>query len=285
MADARKTLGQLREEWENCEKCELGIRRKSIDGEFVFGVGKRRGILFVGEGPGVNEEKKGIPFIGKSGQLLRKVITKLGLVDYYITNIVACRSCAQEYDGDGNPRTYTDRRTGEVLPKIKDEAPTPIQVEACSPRLHEEIYLVDPVIIIALGGEAAKGLTGRPVPIAKNRGNVEKIFIPGAWSVPVRTEKKKAWARSIKGEIHLPVARNLVEYLMLPTWHPSYVHRMISDERRDNPLQTFVEDIKKAAAIYDRYMLETYGTIPSERELEAGAIRSESDVYEDSTNN
>lgn len=264
MPDARKTLPQLKAEWESCEKCELGVRRKAVGGQFVFGEGRRRGIMFIGEGPGVTEEAEGVPFVGRSGQLLRTVIGKLGLVDYYISNVVSCRSCADAYDSEGNLIVRRSRSTGVEEALLKDQPPTPKQAEACRPRLQEEIYLVDPIIIVSLGAEATKALTGRAVSILRDRGSTEKIGVPGAWYLPNLTEKKKLWVRKIHGRLSMPTVQNMVEYLLMPTLHPAYVLRTQTDERRGNPLQCFIGDIKKAKAIYDRYMSEAFGIVPSE---------------------
>lgn len=223
--------------------------------------------MFIGEGPGRVEEEMGRPFVGPSGKVLRRVIDRLGIQDYYITNCVACRSCAQAYNSEGQAITRKNRRTGELEPLIVDQAPNPSQIQACLPRLHELIYLVDPVIIVALGAEAAKTLRGRSVSILSERGNTEAIRIPGAWFKPRLTEKKKVWVRKIRGEVIMPTEQNEVRYLMIPTIHPAYVLRFHSDRRKGNPLETFVEDVKKAVAIYDRYMLEVHGVQHAEREL------------------
>lgn len=270
MVDVRKSLEQLEAEWRDCTRCELGVRRKDVDGAFVFGGGQRRGIMFIGEGPGRIEEQQGMPFVGPSGKVLRRVIERLGLTNYYIANCVACRSCGQAYNSEGQPVMRKDRATGQLVPFIKDEAPNPKQIAACLPRLHELIYLVDPIIIVTLGAEAAKTLRGKAVSILAERGQTEAVKIPGAWPLPMLTEKKRVWARKVRGQLVMPTERNMVEYLMLPTVHPAYVLRYHTDKRKGNPLETFLEDIKKAAAIYDRYMLEVHGIQQAERELEFG---------------
>jgi len=265
--DARKGLEQLEEEWQDCEKCELGQRRKAVGGKFVFGEGSRRGIMFIGEGPGVNEEAEGRPFVGRSGQLLRRAIEKLGLTNYYITNCVSCRSCSPAYDSMGKPVL---KRDGDPL--IKDETPTPPQIQTCLPRLYEQIYLVDPILIVALGGEAAATLRGKPVKITVEHGNTETIYVPGAWKIPVLTEKKQAWYRKVRGELVAPTEQHQVAYLMLPTMHPAYVLRFVGDKRMGNPLEAFVGDMRKAANIYLRYLKEVYGEAYVARELTTESI-------------
>ncbi len=273
--DARKSLEVLREEWSECTRCELGVRRQDVDGEFVFGEGRRRGIMFIGEGPGRVEEMEGRPFVGPSGKILRRAIDALAIADYYITNCVTCRSCGPAFNSEGQPIMRKDRRTGIESPLIKDEAPTPLQIRACLPRLHEQIYLVDPILIVALGGEAASTLRGRPVQITRDRGTTASVTIPGSWNVPVLTEKRHVWARKIHGEMVLPTTQNSIEYLMLMTLHPAYVLRLHGDRRMGNALEMFIEDIKKAVNIYNRYMLEVYGLRFAERELTPEELTAE----------
>jgi len=256
----------LRSEWEGCRACDLGVRREAVGGSFVFGEGHTGGIMFVGEGPGIEEEKEGRPFIGRSGRVLRYAIQRLGIDRYYITNAVTCRSCAQAYDNEGQPR-YWKQRDGTLIPVIRDELPTPAQLAACLPRLHEEVYMVDPVLIVALGAGAAQTLSHKAVRIQADSGSTLAVRIPGAGRKAVLTEKKKAWIRKVKGAILMPHAQNEVEYLMLPLIHPAFVMRKKSDERWKNPVQVFAEGMKKAALIYDRYMFEVYGDRPPAREL------------------
>lgn len=260
VVDARKTLKALREEWSTCTRCDLGVRREEVSGEFVFGEGTRRGIMFIGDGPDKVDEEEGHPFVGKSGEVLQSAISNLGITNYWITNCVSCRSCAQAYTSEGQPITSKARGSQERLPVIRDQPPLPSQSAACLARLHEEIYLVDPILIVALGSEAASILRGKPVSLSKDRGNTEMISVPGAWHVPVLTEKKKVWGRKVHGEWAMPTTANMVRYLMLLTLHPAYdVLRSHGDQRPGNPVQRFVEDMKKAVGIYDRYMTEVYG--------------------------
>lgn len=266
--DYRKTLARLRSDWENCERCDLGRRRKMEGGAFVFGEGRPGGIMFIGEGPGVVEEQFGRPFVGDSGDLLRTSIMKLGLADYYISNLVACRSCVHAHDSEGQPMFRKDRSTGLNVPKMKDEPPSPAFIMACLPRLYEEIYLVDPKLIVALGGEAAKALSiGRMMAITTERGNTRTISIPGAWFLPSLTDKRQRWRRKVQGQMIQPVVGNTLRYVMLPTFHPAYVLRRFADRSQGNPLEMFLKDMLSAARIYDRYMQESYGIPPAEREL------------------
>lgn len=274
MPDYRQTLEDLKDTWKACTACELGQRRLSTGGAFVFGEGMTGGIMFVGEGPGREEEKKGRPFVGPSGEILRAAITKLKIDQYYITNSVSCRSCAQAYNSEGQAVYGTNRRTGTKFPIIKDEAPTPIQLAACRPRLQQEIYLVDPILIVAVGGQAARALTGRSISVTKERGNTFEITIPGAGYRASVTPKTRAWYRKHKGVPILPVLPSTVTYLVLPTLHPSFVSRKRMDKRHDNPTSQFVRDMKYVAEIYNRYKLETAGELRAVPELE------EEDLFE-----
>jgi len=134
-----------------CVKCpHLVSSRKSV----VFGVGNIDSpLMFVGEAPGADEDEQGEPFVGKAGQLLTKIIETMGLsrADVYIANILKCR-----------PDT-----PGESAGNRK---PTPAEMATCIPYLHEQIDLIRPQVLVALGGTAVEGLLGKTVGIMKLRG-------------------------------------------------------------------------------------------------------------------
>jgi DNA polymerase len=142
----------LRERALACVKCpNLASSRKSV----VFGVGSMDAqLMFVGEAPGADEDEQGEPFVGKAGQLLTKIIQATGLsrADVYIANILKCR-----------PDT-----PGETAGNRK---PTPDEMATCIPYLHEQIDLIRPKVIVALGATAVEGLLGKTVGITKLRGN------------------------------------------------------------------------------------------------------------------
>jgi uracil-DNA glycosylase len=257
MPDARKPLQVLAQEWSGCTSCELGVRRLDTGGSFVFGEGVLGGMMLIGEGPGSHEEKEGRPFIGKSGKLLRRILEMLGVNDYYITNTVACRSCAEAFDSIGRPIMNSRTNT----PRIQDEPPTPVQVTACKPRLHEQVYIVDPLLIIACGGGAASALTGKAVSITRDHGVFQEIELPGRWRLPVLTEKKKVWVRKVHGEIIAPTSVNMVRYLMMQVVHPAYALRFVKDRRQKNIFVDFVRDMQKGVKTYNR-IVEEYGAPP-----------------------
>ena len=135
-----------------CVKCpHLASSRKNV----VFGVGSIDAeLMFVGEAPGADEDEQGEPFVGKAGQLLTKIIqaTGLGREQVYIANILKCR-----------PDT-----PGETAGNRK---PKPEEMATCIPYLHEQIDLIKPRVIVALGATAVDGLLGKTIGISKLRGN------------------------------------------------------------------------------------------------------------------
>lgn len=258
--DARKTLAVLQKEWEDCTRCSLGERRKQEGAPVLLGEGQLRSVLFVGEGFGLKEEQEQRPFVPDDENLVWHVATKLGLRDFYYTNCVACRSCAVRTGKDGKPLV---NRWGRV--SYRDESPLPDQLAQCRPRLLEEIYLVDPVVIVSLGAKATQVLTGGNVAIMTERGQERVISIPGAASLPSLTEKKGAWMRKAKGVISYPTVQNEVKYLLIPTLLPAYVSGKLSDKGHDSPFAQFVADIRLAIKIYEWYLQEAHGVEPSGR--------------------
>jgi len=142
----------LRERALACVKCpNLASSRKNV----VFGVGSLDAqLMFVGEAPGADEDEQGEPFVGAAGQLLTKIILATGLsrAEVYIANILKCR-----------PDT-----PGETSGNRK---PTPAEMATCIPYLHDQIDLIRPKVIVALGATAVEGLLGKTVGITKLRGN------------------------------------------------------------------------------------------------------------------
>lgn len=144
-AGAAANLPRLREILGDCRRCKLSQGRTRI----VYGVGNPDAdVLFVGEGPGRDEDLQGEPFVGRAGQLLTDIITKgmkLRREDVYIANVVKCRP-----------------------PQNRD--PEPDEVASCEPFLIRQIELVKPRVIIALGKFAAQTLVRSAAPISRLRG-------------------------------------------------------------------------------------------------------------------
>ncbi len=276
--DARKTLAQLKDQWDTCTRCPLGTERLKREGRFVFGQGVTHSIMFIGEGPGIEEDKEGVPFIGRSGKLLRRILGVLGLKDFYITNLVCCRSCEPMLDDHGLVMPILDYRTRETIGfKYKDVPPTPIAKNSCRPRLLEEIYLVDPLVIVGLGQPACEALLGHSISITRDRGEPAQIAIPGASYRPVLTDKKQQWLRkSAAGEWSSPVEQNQVLYHFIPTLHPAYVLRELADRSPNNTFQKFVTDIRSAVRTYEAYVEVVFGAPPIRHdELDELALQEE----------
>lgn len=138
---------ELEFECVNCTRCELWKTRKNV----VFGEGnKQASVLFVGEGPGENEDLQGLPFVGKAGQLLDDMLKIIDLDRHkncYITNTVKCRP-----------------------PKNRD--PQEFELEACSPWLNRQMELLKPEIIVCLGRIAAKRLINSDFKITSQHGQI-----------------------------------------------------------------------------------------------------------------
>lgn len=151
-----ETWEELEESIKNCNKCKLCSGRKNI----VFGTGnKNADIMFIGEGPGADEDIQGEPFVGKAGQLMNKAFEALGIErnNVYIANIVKCRPPQNR-----NPE--------------KDEA------EACMNYLRNQVILVKPKIIVLLGSVALKNILGEEYGITNSRGKcIERKDI---WYMP-----------------------------------------------------------------------------------------------------
>src|SRR4029077_3848524 len=144
-------FAELRRRAMACVKCaHLAGARKNV----VFGVGDTdAALMFIGEAPGADEDEQGEPFVGKAGQLLTKIIQATGLSreSVYIANILKCR-----------PDT-----PGQASGNRK---PTPQEMQTCIPYLHEQIDLIRPQVIVALGGTAIEGLLGQTIGVSKLRG-------------------------------------------------------------------------------------------------------------------
>jgi DNA polymerase len=169
----RARLAVLDAEARACTRCRLSERRTQA----VFARGNPAAeVCFVGEGPGADEDAQGQPFVGRAGQLLDKMIAAMGYArdDVYVCNVVKCRP--------------PDNRTPE-----RDE------VEACAPYLAEQLALVQPKVLVALGASATRALTGTNEGIMRLRGK---------WKL-------------YKGQVPI-----------MPTFHPAYLLRQ-PDAKRD----------------------------------------------------
>ena len=141
-----ETLFQIKDRLGDCRRCKLHEQRNNI----VFGVGNPEAdLMFVGEAPGRDEDIKGLPFVGRAGMLLTKIIESIGLTrdQVYIANVIKCRP-------------------------PKNRNPEPIEVQTCEPFLFNQIDSIKPKVIVALGTFAARTLLGKEDQISRMRGQV-----------------------------------------------------------------------------------------------------------------
>jgi len=139
-----ESLDRIRADLGECQRCALGATRTNL----VFGVGNPRArIVFVGEAPGRDEDLQGEPFVGEAGQLLNRIITRMGLSreDVYICNVLKCRP-----PGNRNPE--------------------PHEIEQCGPFMLRQVKAISPEAIVTLGTFATQTLLGTKAPISKLRG-------------------------------------------------------------------------------------------------------------------
>jgi len=163
---------------ERCRRCEIG----SIRQHSVYGEGDPcAALMVVGEGPGETEDKLGRPFVGRAGELLERMLLAIGLprANVFIANTVKCRP------------TYDDGV------RLRNRAPTPAEMANCRPYLDEQIAIVQPRAILALGAPSAKSFLGPAFSITRQRGQ----WFEGPAGIP-----------------------------LLATFHPAYILRMTGGE-------------------------------------------------------
>ena len=147
--DISMTLETIREDLGDCQRCRLAQTRTHI----VYGSGSPDArLVFVAEVPGSDEDRQGLPFVGRAGQLLTRIIESIGLKrdDVYICNVLKCRP-----PGNRNPE--------------------PVEVETCSPFLRRQIAAIQPKIVCCLGTFAAQTVMRMKVPISRLRGEFHEI--------------------------------------------------------------------------------------------------------------
>lgn len=237
-----EALGELQRAWSSCRGCGLCEQRNSV----VFGYGNPDAqVLIVGEAPGETEDRIGFPFIGAAGQLLdqylgyasirpevqeliesinrsksrseadRRDLRNLLLDEFYFTNVVMCRP-----------------------PENRD--PLPKEMEVCKIRLIEQIYIVDPILIVTAGRIATEVLVGKKVSITSARGEMFDIDVPG------RIQN--------------------IRYPVLAVLHPSYLLRKNDFKQKGGDGVKTYNDFIRVMNLIDKYNEEHYGTpIPTNR--------------------
>lgn len=151
-----RELAQAAAEAADCTKCQLALGRTQV----VYGVGNPEAdLMFIGEGPGFHEDRKGEPFVGAAGQLLNKMFDHIGIErsDVYIANVVKCRP-----------------------PNNRD--PLPEEIDSCKPWLEEQIGVIDPKVIATLGRFAGAFILDRPISITRIRG--QRFPVDGRIVIP-----------------------------------------------------------------------------------------------------
>ena len=183
----REAIVALKETTDRCTKCaELVKNRNNV----VFGAGNVSAkLMFIGEAPGRDEDQQGLPFVGRAGQLLTKMIESIGLTrqQVFIANVLKCRP-------------------------PKNRNPLPVEIMNCEPYLLEQLKLIQPHLICALGTFSAQMLLKSDLPISRLRGQfhdyygikVLPTFHP-AYLLRSPSEKRKAWEdmKRIKKELGL----------------------------------------------------------------------------------
>ena len=149
--EVRARLEEVGREASSCTRCDLALTRRNV----VFGAGNPiTPLVFVGEGPGENEDATGQPFVGRAGALLDKVLTENSMTrqHVYICNTIKCRACVIE----GN--------------RAKNRPPRVEEMEACRPWLQQQLDLIRPLVIVCLGAPAANTIIHRNFRMTQERG-------------------------------------------------------------------------------------------------------------------
>ena len=142
--ERRERLVAVYKEASGCIRCPLSETRTKV----VFGAGNADAdLMFIGEAPGAEEDRQGLPFVGRAGKLLNEMLGEIGLSpdDVFIANTLKCRP-----------------------PGNRD--PQPLEIETCQPYLREQLNLIEPRVVCTLGNFATKLITGNPTGITKVRG-------------------------------------------------------------------------------------------------------------------
>ncbi len=193
-------LTALYERYKDCTRCALGESRI----KFVFGVGNPdTKVLFIGEGPGYQEDRIGEPFVGKAGILLDKMMAAIDLsrkTNAYIANIVKCHPMA-------SPKTPDARGN--------DRPPEPEEVEACAPILLQQIAVIQPRVIMTLGSPSTKMILHTQAAITGLRGKLVSFDVDHFYP----RDASKGF------EIDEATRKALSQTQVLPTFHPAALLR------------------------------------------------------------
>jgi uracil-DNA glycosylase family 4 len=150
----RAELVELYHEAKDCQRCPLAATRTKV----VFGSGDANAdLMFVGEAPGAEEDRQGLPFVGRAGGLLTELLGEIGLrrEEVFIANVLKCRP-----------------------PGNRD--PQPVEIESCNPYLERQVGLIEPKVVATLGNFATKLLTGSRTGITRVRGTPQVHVLGGS---------------------------------------------------------------------------------------------------------
>lgn len=231
-------LRALYQAWSQCRECRLCEERNQI----VFGYGNPNAqVLIVGEAPGENEDKAGIPFVGQAGMLL----------DQYLGVNSARPEVVEAYENVAMGR-MSDSRRNEWRIRLRDllaqefyltnivmcrppenRDPNPTEIAACRSRLLDQIYTIDPVFIIAAGKIAASALVGKNISITQQRGEIFDVEFPGR-IFPVR-------------------------YPVMPVLHPAYLLRKNDFRQAGGDTSKTKDDFLRVMHLIDEYNESHYG--------------------------
>jgi DNA polymerase len=247
-------LNNLCDAWANCQGCPLAQERRNV----VFGHGQAERVpifdaggsmitvgglvMIVGEAPGDNEDKHGLPFIGQAGQLLDQYLGVASARDDVIEAYEMVTSSQKMSDAQRDP--WKSRLKSLLLQEfyftnivmcrpMENRDPTPKEMTACRTRLLEQIYTVDPVFIIAAGKIAAEALVGRKMPITQVRGEIFEVDFPGRGTT--------------------------FRYPVMPVLHPAYLLRKNDFKQKGGDTEKTKDDFIKIMQLVDEYAFHHYG--------------------------
>lgn len=247
-------LGALYDAWARCQGCPLAVTRNNV----VFGHGQieqvplydKTGavltmggqVMIIGEAPGENEDRHGLPFVGQAGQLL----------DQYLGCASARQEVIEAYDTVTStqrmPEAERNKWKGQLKHYLLQEYyftnivmcrpdenrdPTPKEMEACRARLLEQVYTIDPVFIVAAGKIAAEALTGKKVSITQVRGEIFDVEFQGRGTV--------------------------FRYPVMPVLHPAYLLRKNDFRQKGGDTEKTRDDFIRLMNLVDEYNERHYG--------------------------
>lgn len=242
-------LHTLYQKWHGCKKCVLSDFRTDADGnpfdEITFGDGNAdtAQVLIVGEAPGEEEERTGVPFVGPSGKLLNQILA-------HVSDDTGIQDLSKWYDKASRTKdniqqfheTVTEwRRKDFFMTNVvacrppENRSPTNVEVKACYERLYNIVYIVDPLVIIAVGKTAIEALVRKTTEITKVRGNIFEIPLPGR-----------------VGPVFYPV---------IPVLHPSFLLRVADWKEENGFYAKTVQDFITAMRTLD-FLRNTHFGVP-----------------------